>query len=88
MPSLDCEDKRSFYKAGPTMYNALSVNIKMATSVAVVKNCKDICIKLNTMQLETPAVAWQMMYRIKYWFIHLLILSTAYEHDKETKIVY
>ncbi len=40
------------------------------------------------MQLETPggnnsvtAILWQMMYRIQDWFIHLLILSTVYEHD-------
>ncbi len=46
-------------------------------------------LKLNTMQLETPggmattAVLWQMVYRIKDWFIHLLILSTVYEHDQQ-----
>ncbi len=53
------------------------------------------------MQLETPgvnqtqnslktttAVIWKMMYRIKDWFIHLLILSTVYEQDKQNTIVY
>ncbi len=29
-----------------------------------------------------------MMYRIKDWFIHLLILSTVYEHDKQKPIEY
>ncbi len=33
-------------------------------------------------------VLWQMMYRIQDWFIHLLILSTVYEHDKQKTIVY
>ncbi len=33
--------------------------------------------------METTTVLWQMVYRIKYWFIHLLILSTVYEHDKQ-----
>ncbi len=28
------------------------------------------------------------MYRIKDWFIHLLILITVYEHDKQKTIVY
>ncbi len=28
----------------------------------------------------------QMMYRIKDWFIHLLILSTVYEHDKQKQL--
>ncbi len=27
-----------------------------------------------------------MMYRFKDWFIHLLILSTIYEHNKQFKI--
>ncbi len=40
------------------------------------------------MQLETPGVLWQMMYRIKDWFIHLFILSTVYEDDKQKIIVY
>ncbi len=44
------------------------------------------------MQLVTPvattAVLWQMMYRIKDWFIHLLMLSAVYEHDKQKTIVY
>ncbi len=38
--------------------------------------------------VATTAVLWQMMYRIKDWFIHLLILSTVYEHDKQKTIVY
>ncbi len=29
-----------------------------------------------------------MMYRIQDWFIHLLILSTVYKHDKQKTIVY
>ncbi len=29
-----------------------------------------------------------MMYRIKNWFIHLLILSTLYEHDKQKQLLY
>ncbi len=33
--------------------------------------------------VANTAVLWQMMDRIKDWFIHLLILSTAYEHDKQ-----
>ncbi len=37
------------------------------------------------MQLQTlggnHCILWQMMYRIQDWFIHLLILSTVYEHD-------
>ncbi len=28
------------------------------------------------------------VYRIKDWFIHLLILSIVYEHDKQKTIVY
>ncbi len=38
--------------------------------------------------VATTAVLWQMMYRIKDWFIHLLILSTLYEHDKQKIIVH
>ncbi len=43
--------------------------------------------------METPdgisiAVLWSIMYRIKDWLIHLLILSTVYEHDKQKTIVY
>ncbi len=30
---------------------------------------------------DTITVLWQMMYSITDWFIHLLILSTVYEHD-------
>ncbi len=33
--------------------------------------------------MGTTAVLWQMMYIIKDWFIHLLILSTVYEHDQQ-----
>ncbi len=33
--------------------------------------------------VTTTAVLWQMMYRIKDCFIHLLILSTVYEHDRK-----
>ncbi len=37
----------------------------------------------------TIDVLWQMMYsRIKDSFIHLLILSTVYEHGKQKTIVY
>ncbi len=39
------------------------------------------------MQLETPGVVWQMMYKIKDGFIHLLILNTVYEHDKQKTIL-
>ncbi len=49
-------------------------------------------LKLNTMQLETPGgnhcYLMTMMYRIKDWFIHLLILSHVYEHDKQKTIIY
>ncbi len=38
--------------------------------------------------MATIAVVWQMMYRIKDWFIHLLILSTVCEHDKQKTILY
>ncbi len=38
--------------------------------------------------VATTVVLWQMMYRIKDRFIHLLILSTVYEHDKQKTIVY
>ncbi len=38
--------------------------------------------------MNTNAVLWQMMYRIKDGSIHLLILSTVYEHDKQKAIVY
>ncbi len=38
--------------------------------------------------MTTTAVLWQMMYWIKDWFIHLLILSIVYEHDKQKTIVY
>ncbi len=38
--------------------------------------------------METTAVLWQMVYRIQDWFIHLLILSTEYEHDQQKTIVY
>ncbi len=38
--------------------------------------------------METTAVVRQMIYKIKDWFIHLLILSTVYEHDNEKTIVY
>ncbi len=34
----------------------------------------------------TTAVLWQMMCRIKDWFIHLLILSTVYEHDNRKQL--
>ncbi len=37
--------------------------------------------------VATNAVLWQMMCRIKDWFIHLLILSTVYEHDKQKTII-
>ncbi len=44
------------------------------------------------MQLVTPGgnhcFLWQMMYRIKDWFIYLLILNTVYEHDQQKTIVY
>ncbi len=33
------------------------------------------------------SIIWQMMYRIKDWFIHLLILSTVCEHGKQKTIV-
>ncbi len=36
--------------------------------------------------MVTIAVLWQMMYRIKEWFIHLLILSTVYEHDNRKQL--
>ncbi len=36
--------------------------------------------------MATTAVLWQMMYRIQDWFIHLLILSTAYEHDNRKQL--
>ncbi len=44
------------------------------------------------MLLVTPgvthyAVLWQMMYIIKDWFIHLLILCTVHEHEKQKTIV-
>ncbi len=51
-----------------------------------------VSLKLNTMQLETPGgnhhflMVKQMMYRIKDWFIYLLILSTVYEHDKQKQL--
>ncbi len=48
-------------------------------------------LKLNTMQLVTPggnSALWQMMYRIKDWFIHILMLSTVYDHDPQKTIVY
>ncbi len=32
------------------------------------------------------AVSWQMMYRTKDWFTHLLILSTVYEHDNRKQL--
>ncbi len=38
--------------------------------------------------MTTIAVLWQMMYRIKDWFIHLLILSTVNEHDIQKKQLY
>ncbi len=38
--------------------------------------------------VATTAVLWQMMYRIKDWFIHVLILNIVYEHDKQKTIVY
>ncbi len=37
--------------------------------------------------MATTIVLWQMLYRIKDWFIHLLILRTAYEHDQQKTIV-
>ncbi len=36
--------------------------------------------------MATTAVLWQIMYTIKDWFIHLLILSTVYEHDKQKQL--
>ncbi len=36
--------------------------------------------------MATPALLWQMMYSIKDWFIHLLILITVYEHDKHKQL--
>ncbi len=36
--------------------------------------------------MATTAVLWQMMYRIKDWFIHLSILSTVYEHDNRKQM--
>ncbi len=42
----------------------------------------------NIKIVSTPAVLWQVMYIIKDWLIHLLILSTVYEHDKQKTIVY
>ncbi len=45
-------------------------------------------MQLVTVLVATTTVLWQMMYRIQDWFIHLLILSTVYEHDKQKKIVY
>ncbi len=38
--------------------------------------------------VATTAVVWQMMYRIKDWLTHVLLLSTVYEHDKQKTIVY
>ncbi len=38
--------------------------------------------------VATTTVLWQMMYRVQVWLIHLLILSTVYEHDKQKTIVY
>ncbi len=38
--------------------------------------------------MATTAVLWQMMYRIKDWFIHLLILNAVNENDKQKTIVY
>ncbi len=37
--------------------------------------------------MATTAVLWQMTYRLQDWFIHLLILSTVYEHDNR-KLLY
>ncbi len=36
--------------------------------------------------MATTAVVWQMIYRIKDWFIHLLILSTVHEHDNRKQL--
>ncbi len=48
-----------------------------------------LCFKTSWRHLvATTAVLWKMMYRIKDWFIHLLILNTVYEHDKHKTIVY
>ncbi len=40
------------------------------------------------MQLVTPGGNHCCLMTIKDWFIHLLILSTVYEHDKQKPIVY
>ncbi len=51
----------------------------------------DHSLKLNTMQLVTPggttAVLWQMMYRIKDWFIHLLIQRHILKNIYEVHII-
>ncbi len=36
--------------------------------------------------MGTTAVLWKMMYIIKDWFIHLLVLSTVYEHDNRKQL--
>ncbi len=42
------------------------------------------------MQLVTPGGnhCYRMANDVQDWFIHLLILSTVYEHDKQKTIVY
>ncbi len=54
-----------------------------STLAKIIKCVKHL--KLNTLQLVTPGGnnCCQMMYRIKYWFIDLLILSTVCERDKQ-----
>ncbi len=47
---------------------------------------KKSVFKIEYHPVGDTAVLWQMMYRIKDWFIHLLILITTYEHDNRKQL--
>ncbi len=71
---------------------------QLLNDILRVQNCTlqkyILCLlKMNTMQLVTPGgnhccLMANDVQTIQGWFIHLLILSTVYEHEKQKTIVY